>query len=429
MAWLKIKKKTDAETAASLPPSFTRLWLASGVSYLGDGIYLSALPLLAASLTTDPFTLSLVTSAAVIPWLLFGLLGGALVDRWDRRRTMMTADLVRALALMLLPLSALLWHISLPVLIGVAFSLGTAQIFFDSASTAYLRQLLDGDVDLIQRALARNLGAQTTLSQFIGPPLGSALFALARTVPYVLNALSYVGSALFIRTLPQQPVDTTAAKGPLWRGAKEGALFVLRNRVLLSSTLRFMIGNVAFMAGEAVLVLFAHQCLHLGKFGFGVLLTAQAVGGLAGAGLARTIGTRLGTGGALIFTAAVEGVAQLGLGLSSNAVFGAVALALTGTAMSATMVIAPSVSMAIVPAQLTGRVSATRRLGSLGAAPLGAAMGGWLGSAVGLRAPFIFGAALLFVVTALTAVMAPSREIEAALAAAQVEQQPEPVSA
>ena len=74
-------------------------------------------------------------------------------------------------------------------------------------------------------------------------------------------------------------------------------------------------------------------------------------------------------------------------------------------------------------------MSATRRLGSLGAAPLGAAMGGWLGSAVGLRAPFIFGAALLFVVTALTAVMAPSREIEAALAAAQVEQQPEPVSA
>lgn len=75
-----------------MPKAFRRVWLASGVSSFGDGVYLTALPLLAASLTRDPVLLSAVSAAALLPWLLFGLIGGALVDRWDRRRTMWVTD-------------------------------------------------------------------------------------------------------------------------------------------------------------------------------------------------------------------------------------------------------------------------------------------------------------------------------------------------
>ena len=420
---------TAAPESAVLPKAFHRLWAASCISYLGDGVYLAALPLLAASLTRDPFTLGLVASGALLPSLFFSLPGGALVDRWDRRRTMLIADLARGALLAVPAVAMLLGWAGVQLLIVVAFCLGTAQIFFDTASSAYLPQLLDRDVDLLQQATARKFGAQTVASEFVGPPVGSLLFALSRAVPFLANALSFLASGVLIRTLPSQPVTPRTAKASLAAEIREGVAFVVRNRILLASALRFGMGNVAFMAGDAVLVLFARENLHLGNFGYGVLLTAQAVGGLAGTVLARLLGKWLRIGGALILTAGVEAFAQLCLGLSTNAVEGALALIVTGAAMAATMVLGPSISQAIVPPALNGRVSATNRLFAFGSAPLGAALGGYLGSVAGLRAPFLIGAALLAAVTLSTASLAPSREIEAVLAAARARRNPGPVEA
>ncbi|MDH6111507.1 MFS family permease [Kitasatospora sp. MAP12-15] len=404
-----------------MPPAFTRLWTASAVSSLGDGVYLAALPLLAASLTPNPLALSLVTAAAMLPWLMFGLLGGALVDRWDRRRTMWITDLSRA-ALLAIPILAVAFNrASLPLLIGVAFLLGCGQIFFDTASSAYLPQLLDRDLTKLRRANTLKQGAQTTANDFAGPPLGSALFVLARAVPLGLDALSFLVSALLIRTLPTQPVPVSSARRSLLADARAGAAYVFGNRVLLGLALRFGVGNLAFAGGEAVLVLFAHQRLHIGDSGYGILLATQAVGGLAGTAFAGVLGSRLNTGHALTVTAAVEAAAQLGLGFSTGLVTAGLSLAVCGAAMSATMVIVPSVSQAIVPPELTGRVSATNRMLGVGAAPVGALLGGWLASVAGLRAPFLVGAVVLVAMTALVALLTGGNRIEEALEAARAE--------
>jgi MFS family permease len=402
-----------------LPAAFHRLWAASAVSSLGDGVYLAALPLLAATLTHDPMALGLVTSAALLPWLFFGLIGGALVDRWDRRRTMWVTDLLRAGLLAIPALAALLHLLSVPLLVAIAFLLGTGQIFFDSAGSAYLPQLLGRDLELLQQANSRQMGARTVAADFAGPPAGSALFALARSLPFGLDALSFLASSLLIRTLPTQPPAERKPQGPsLWAEAKAGAAFLFKDKVLLGMALRPAIGNVAFVGADAVLVLFAHQLLHLGDFAYGVLLAAQAVGGLTGAALAGRLGKLLGTGGALTATALLEAVALGGVGLSGNPYLAGLALALLGAAMAATMVLAPSVSQALIPVELGGRVGATRRLLAMGAAPIGALIGGGLANGFGLRAPFLVGGLMLASTALLSVTMASNKRIEEALAAA-----------
>ncbi|GAA1967911.1 MFS transporter [Kitasatospora viridis] len=410
---------TPAAAPTALPKAFHRLFAASAASSLGDGVYLAALPLLAAALTRDPFQIALVTSAALAPWFFFGLIGGALVDRWDRRRTMWVTDLLRA-GLLAVPAVAAGFHwLSVPLLIAVAFLLGTGQIFFDSAGSGYLPELLGRDLTLLEKANSRQMGSQSVARDFVGPPAGAALFALARALPFGLDALSFLASSLLIRTLPPQPVAPSAGERSLWADARSGAAFLFRDKVLLGLALRPAIGNLAFAATETVLVLFARQMLHLGSLGYGVLLTAQAVGGLLGAVLAGRLRAWMGIGAALTMTALLEGLAEAGLGLSAGpwpALIAALSLALLGAAMAATMVLAPSVTQALVPTQLAGRVSAARRLLALGAAPVGALLGGWLATVDGLRAPFVVGAVLLAGTGLLSVTLTSTRRIEAALA-------------
>ncbi|MFF7632747.1 MFS transporter [Kitasatospora sp. NPDC008050] len=413
-----------------MPAAFHRLWAASAASSLGDGVYFAALPLLAATMTHDPVLLGLVTSAALLPWFFFGLLGGALVDRWDRRRTMWLTDLGRAVLLAVPVAAALLHLLSIPLLVAVAFLLGTGQILFDTATMAYLPQLLGRDMTLLQQANARQQGTTTVFADFAGPPAGSLLFTLGRAFPFGLDALSFLASSLLIRSLPSGsppsgdstaqpvPVREKTADGPsLWREARAGVGYLVRHKVLLGLALRPAIGNLAFVGADAVLVLFAHQLLHLGDFGFGLLLAGQAVGGLLGAALAGRLGSLLGTGGALTATALLEGAALLGFGLSGNPFLAGAALALLGAAMAATMVLGPSVGQALIPAELAGRVGAARRLISVGAAPLGALLGGWLARSGGLRAPFLVGAVMLAATALFSLTLTSNRRIEQALAA------------
>lgn len=147
--------------ARKLPAGFGRLWTAQTVSSLGDGASHAALPLLALTATRDPMALAVVTAAGTLPWLLFGVLGGALVDRWDRRRTMWVADAARAVLLAVPAAAAALDVLGIPLLAAVAFLLGLGGLFFDTAATAYLPDLLGRDAALLARANSRLRGTQT----------------------------------------------------------------------------------------------------------------------------------------------------------------------------------------------------------------------------------------------------------------------------
>ncbi|MET8400892.1 MFS transporter [Streptomyces sp900116325] len=397
-----------------LPAGFGRLWTAQTVSSLGDGVTHAALPLLALTLTRDPMALAVVTAAGTLPWLLFGVVGGALVDRWDRRRTMWVTDAARAVLLAIPAAAAALDVLSIPLLAAVAFLLGLGGLFFDTAATAYLPDLLGRNPALLERANSRLRGAQTAASGFAGPPAGSALLALGRAVPLLADAVSFALSALLVRTLPAAPLPKDA-RASLLQQARAGASYVFRDRLLLGLALRPAVGNVAFLAVETVLALFAHDRLGIATIGFGLLLTAEATGGLLGAGIASFLGRRLGTGTALTCTAAVEGLAILGLAAAPNPYVAGLALAVCGAGMGATMVLGPSLRQAIVPAHLMGRVASTSRMLAMCAAPFGAFLGGWLATTYDVRTPLYAAAGLLLTMTAVTATMTSNRRVEAAL--------------
>ena len=412
-----------------LPGGFGRLWTAQTVSSLGDGVSHAALPLIALTLTRDPMALAAVTAAGTLPWLLFGVLGGALVDRWDRRRTMWVADAARAVLLAIPAAAAALDALSIPLLATVAFLLGLGGLFFDTAATAYLPDLLGRDPVLLERANSRLRGAQTAMSGFAGPPAGSALLALGRAVPLLADAVSFLLSAVLVRSLPAAPARSAPeARESLLGQARAGAAYVFKDRLLLGLALRPAVGNVAFLAVETVLALFAHDRLGIDTYGFGLLLTAEAAGGLLGAAIASTLGRRLGTGTALTCTAAVEGLAILGLAAAPNAYVAGLALAVCGAAMGATMVLAPSLRQAVVPAHLMGRVASTSRMLAMCAAPLGAFLGGWLAATHDIRTPLYAAAVLLLAMTAVTASMTTNRRVEAALSAASPPAAPDPLA-
>ncbi|MFB6615152.1 MFS transporter [Streptomyces sp. NPDC085524] len=409
-----------------LPTGFGRLWTAQTVSSLGDGVTHAALPLLALTLTRDPMALAVVSAAGTLPWLLFGVLGGALVDRWDRRSTMWIADTARAVLLAIPAAAAVLDVLSIPLLAAVAFLLGIGGLFFDTAATAYLPDLLGRDPSLLERANSRLRGAQTAASGFAGPPAGSALLTLGRAVPLLADAVSFAVSALLVRSLPAAPrPPVPEARESLLRQARAGASYVFRERLLLGLALRPAVGNIAFLAVETVLALFAHDRLGIDAFGFGLLLTAEATGGLLGAGIASFLGRRLGTGAALTCTATVEGLAILLLAAAPNPYVAGLALAVCGAGMGATMVLGPSLRQAIVPAHLMGRVASTSRMLSMCAAPFGAFLGGWLATTYDVRTPLYTAAGLLLAMTAVTSTMTSNRRVEAALRAAAPAGDPE----
>jgi hypothetical protein len=148
---------------------FAKLWAAQGTSNLGDGVYGTALPLLAATLTRDPLLVSLVSFAEWLPWLLFGLLSGALLDRWDRRRVMWTVDAARFAIVGGLAVAVLADRASIALLAAVGFLLGTGQTLVDTGAHSILPTLVSREAQRLERANGRLVGTQVVTQELAGP--------------------------------------------------------------------------------------------------------------------------------------------------------------------------------------------------------------------------------------------------------------------
>src|SRR6185437_11220652 len=136
------------------------------------------------------------------------------------------------------------------VLFAIVFLLGIGQVFFDTASVAFLPEVLDRDLDTLQVANSRLQGTQQAFGGFVGPPVGSLLFALGRSVPILGNAVSFLFSSLTIWTLPKSAPQPAKERGSLLREAREGAAYLFENRLLVGLSLRPALGNFAFFGAS-----------------------------------------------------------------------------------------------------------------------------------------------------------------------------------
>jgi MFS family permease len=405
-----------------LGANYVRLWSASAVSNLGDGVTLAALPLLAASLTRSPTSIAIVSFAGTLPWLLFALLSGALADRWDRKRTMAIVDGFRMLVMAALATLVLTGNETLGLLAIVAFALGSAETLFDNSAQSILPTFVDRDA--LELANSRLEGIEVVANQFVGPPLGAFLFAATAAAPFLLDAGSFGVAALIIVFLrgsfrPVREVAVGESRTSIRADIAEGLRWLRHHELLRTLAIALGVINMLDAAVLAVLVLYALEVLGLSQTGYGVLLTAAGVGALAGSFLTRRITAKVGPGTFLILAAFGFGVAELVPGLWANPIAVGVSFALFGAIGVGWNIVTVSLRQAIVPDELLGRINGAYRLVGLGTMPIGALLGGLLAHTFGLRAPFIFGGVLCLVVGVAMIPGVNNRKIAAARAAAE----------
>ncbi|WP_439379870.1 MFS transporter [Amycolatopsis lexingtonensis] len=364
---------------------YRRLWWATGVDTLGTGAFTAAMPLLTVTVTRDPRLVSLVATAAALPWLLLALPAGALADRHDRAGLMWRAQAGQAVLAGALAVAAACGGAALPLLVVVAFGLGTGDVVFGTAAQAILPDLLP-PADL-PRANGRQQAITTVAQQFAGPPLGSALFGVAAALPFGLDAVSFAVSAAVVATLPRR-----ARGGSRRPGVREGLTWLRRHRLL--RTLAVLLGVNAFCGRLATvtLALLATEVLHVGARGYGVLLAGAAVGSVLGGLLNARLVARIGTRAALVTALTVNAGAFAGIGLSPAAVPMGAFLAVSGFATTLWNIVATGLRQRLVPPALLGRVTGAYRLLGWGLIPAGTLAGGLVAHGLGLRAPYLVAA-------------------------------------
>lgn len=380
-----------------LPKRFWYLWYANGLANLADGLLLIVLPLLAVRLTRDPLLVAGLTVAARMPWLLCTLPSGVLADRYDRRRLVVVSLVSRCAVLLGF---GLLWSAgvsSLWVLYSVALVLGGFEVLFASASGPLIPTLVESR--LLDRANGRLQGAEITLNEFVGPPLGGALMAASLIAAIFVPGIAFLlaGAALIplrgnFRSARVENQPTT-----LRRDLRDGFDFLRGDELLTTLTVMVAVMAAGHGAWFSVLVLYATGEMGLSPSQYGLLLTASAVGGILASVLSEHAVKRFGRHKVLIANIAGTAVLYGAPALATNPwVVGAACLVggATGVMWS---VVTVSISQVLVPDELRGRVGAIRRLISWGTLPLGAALGGVVGQLFGLPAVFI-GAAVLTLV-------------------------------
>ena len=385
-----------------LPNAYWRLWTAAAVSNLGDGVFVIALPLLATRVTDDPVSVGLIAAFFTIPWLLFALPVGVIIDRSDRRKVLVVADLCRAALVGALAVVVAFGDVKIWMLWALAFGLGVGEVFFDSGSQTLLPAIVPEAQ--LERANGFFYATEVATNTFIGMPLGGALIAVAVWLPFGVDAASFVLAATLAATVRGsfRPTGMAPKASPvsIVTDMRAGVRWLLDHALLRSLVIIVALMNLAFAATQATFVLFAKDELNISDRAFGPLLALVGLGallaGLTGGKIIGAIGRRP----AMIAAAVVPAVTSALTGLFPNVWMAIPLTALQAFTTTIWSILAVSLRQQIVPTHLFGRVNSIYRWISTGAMPLGALFGGVLASVYGLRAPYFAAAGLLLLASA-----------------------------
>jgi MFS family permease len=379
--------KTADNSAPALDRSFWKLFIASATATCADGIAKISLPLLAASLTSDPVLISGLTASAFLPWLLFGLPGGALVDRLDRRRAMSTVNIMRAVLLGALVLLIVVGVGNILVLYVAAFALGLCQVVYDSAARAILPQVVDRRN--LDKANSWLTVEETVGQSFVGPPVGAALFGWFRAAPFVGSAIGFALAALLVLAVPGRfRTERTTEPTTLRADIGEGLRWLWRHPVLRGLTILSGLLAAFMSMATSLTVLYALHTLHLSPSLYGLLFLAMGIGGLAGSAAVGPLTVRLGRPRMITVAAGIAPVMFVLLGTVTNLWVAGVWF--FGVAMGVTMwnVLSMSLRQAMIPVELLGRVLGAHRVALWGGIPLGALIGGALADQTSVSTAF-----------------------------------------
>ena len=405
-----------------LGASYWRLWTATAISNLGDGISGIAYPWVASAVTRSPLLIAAAGFASRLPWLIFTLHAGVITDRFDRRKLIVAMDSARGVLTLIVGAIVLLNKDSLPslneltsitdletnwplymTLVITAFLFGLAEVLRDNSAQTLMPSVVDKEN--LEKANGRMWSAESLTNSFIGPPLGSLIIAVAVYLPFFIDAGSFFVAVALISTIsgsfkpvhdrPQEKIDFKAE-------IKEGFAWLWSHKLLrpLAIILGSMNG-VGTMIGAAF-ILFSQEVLHTSVFAFALLGTAGAIGGIVGGLLAPKISQKIGSGFSLWLALAMGPIGALIIGTTSYwqvvwivTIFESFTAVLWNT-------ITVSLRQSIIPTNLLGRVNSVYRFFAWGSIPIGMFLGGGLVTVaqhfvsreMALRSPYLLGVVL-----------------------------------
>jgi MFS family permease len=382
--------RNETPAVPGLGNRFWRLAVSGGASNLADGVFKLALPLAAIAFTRSPTLVAGLELVRSLPWLLFALPVGALADRLDRRRTMIVANLVRTSLVAVLAMVLQTGSGSIALLYIVAFGTGVAEVFYDTSNQSILPNLVDREQ--LGRANSRLGAIELGTQQFVGPPLAGLLVGLALAAAFWTTTALWVIAigALWALRGTFRPKRTTAP-ATVRTDIAEGVRFLMSRPTLRTMAMMVGVANLAASATGAVLVLYAvgtDSILGLNQPQFGLLILTAAAGSIAATFVNEHLEARLGR--ARTLTVAVGGMV-LFIGapaVTSSVWIIAVAMFIGGAFIMIWNIITVSFRQAVAPDDLLGRINSVYRLLAWGTMPIGAAIGGVIAQAFGLRAVF-----------------------------------------
>ena len=379
----------DAIAPRRFGDGFRRLLASAWASDLGDGVALSAGPLLVVSQTRDPFLIALATLLQRLPWLLFGLHAGVLADRHDRRVIIAVANAVRALVLSVLAVLIVTETVTVGAVLVALTLLGTAEVFVDT-TTSTLLPMVVGRSDL-GVANSRLMFGRLTINRLGGPALGAFLFAAGMAVPFVLQAVCVTFAALVIRSIavdrPPRRVDPTSARSEI----RDGLRWVWAHPAIRTLTITILAFNITFGAVWAILVLYSVERLGLGDVGFGLLTSFGAAGGIVVALTYDRIERRLGAANIMRVGLSIEVLMHLSFAVNTSPAIAFGVFFVFGMHEAAWGTTSTTIRQRVVPTEYQGRVSSVNGVGVFGTLVLGALLGGVIASRWGVTGPFWFG--------------------------------------
>ena len=375
-------------------PAFNRMWASSIVSNLSDGILIAAAPLLAISLTDSTVLISAIGAMVMLPWLLFAIPIGVLVDRIDRRFILAGANATRSAVVGLLALLIATKHVSIYWLLLSAFVIGVCEVAADTTAQSLIPQILEEKN--FEKGNSRLQISETVIQGFVGAPLSGFIYAIAISLPFFFNSLGFAISALLALSIPIKYLqDVRSDNAPTEKknfvaDMKFGIRYLYNEKVLRRLVVTTASIGVCYSMGTATMVLFIIEELELPKQLFGVILTIQGLGAIAGAFVAPRLSEKLGRSYVMTFGILTSSVVLLLQGFSNN-IYIFVALAtFGGFAISQWNILLMATYQTVIPNELYGRIHGTRRTLVWGMMPIGSLLGGVLAH-YSLRLPMYVG--------------------------------------
>ena len=379
---------TDRLAPRALGRDFRWLWGSSTVSNVGDGLLVAAGPLLVTTITKEPFAVALATLMQFLPWVILGIPGGALIDRVDRRKLSVLVNVARAAVLGVLAATVLTGTATLPVVLASYFVLGTAEMLADNTASALLATAVPKEH--LGVANSRLTGTRILANSLGGPPLGALLFAVGMAVPFGLDAVCALAAAVLVGRIAATPRPTTIERRHLRHEIADGVRWLWHHPPVRALAITIFLFNVTFWAPYSLYVLYAQQRLGLDEVGYGVLITAGAIGGLAGSIAYPTLERRFSLATLMRVGLLLETVTHVILALSTSAIVVGATMTLFGVHSIVWGTTSTTVRQRAVPTAFMGRVTSVYMLLNVGGGAIGSVLGGVIAQNFGIVAPLWF---------------------------------------